>query len=257
MPKNAATVISVCLVVALAGFVLASEPPNRLSADEARSGFVLLFNGRDLDGWSPADGPWEVRDNAICFRDLKSWAGVDMALVCERQVIPGDFDLRFEWREPPAGSEFMPGVFHIGNHRGIRETEVEWTGPLFCSYLAGDRGIELLTNDVSIPLNQARFTSSANPSHDARLPAGQWNIARMTCKGPEFRHWVNGKEVLSRNLSKKEDAHYLTRPNGDSLLKQWLELKQRGFRLQLAVLGRAVAYRSIRVRAIDVDEQIR
>lgn len=57
--------------ILLAGLVLECRPgpwaseQNALSHDEARAGYHLLFNGRDLSGWSGHPNVWFVEDGAI------------------------------------------------------------------------------------------------------------------------------------------------------------------------------------------------
>ena len=62
------------------------------SIDE--TGFVPIFNGRDLEGWNGKPDAWEVRDGAIwCTGQSqeKNW-------LIWRGDQPGDFDLRMEFR---------------------------------------------------------------------------------------------------------------------------------------------------------------
>ena len=63
-----------------------------------QSGFVPLFNGKDLGGWRiPAgdNGHWRVVDGVIDY-DAESEAAGDKALWTEREY--GDFTLRVDWR---------------------------------------------------------------------------------------------------------------------------------------------------------------
>src|SRR5262249_40182787 len=39
--------------------------PNQLSPEEKKEGYVLLFNGRNLDGWDGDPAAWSVEDGAI------------------------------------------------------------------------------------------------------------------------------------------------------------------------------------------------
>ena len=45
--------------------LLAAPPPNRLSPEEKKQGYILLFNGRDLSGWEGDAERWSVQDGAI------------------------------------------------------------------------------------------------------------------------------------------------------------------------------------------------
>ena len=68
---------------------------NELSRVEREAGFVVLFNGHDLDGWR-SNGDWAVRDGAIAFRG-------DCGTLVHRAIVnPDDFELRFEWKLPTA-----------------------------------------------------------------------------------------------------------------------------------------------------------
>ncbi len=50
-----------CCCVSLA----AADEPNRLTAQEKREGWVLLFNGKNLDGWDGDPDLWSVRDGLL------------------------------------------------------------------------------------------------------------------------------------------------------------------------------------------------
>ena len=44
-------------------------PLNQLTESEKAAGWTLLFNGRDLQGWEPHQGQWEVMDGVIISRN--------------------------------------------------------------------------------------------------------------------------------------------------------------------------------------------
>jgi hypothetical protein len=53
------------LVILAASAFAGDNAPNRLSPEEQAEGFVLLFNGKDLNGWKGDEKLWSVSDNAI------------------------------------------------------------------------------------------------------------------------------------------------------------------------------------------------
>jgi hypothetical protein len=55
----------VSLTIALLAGALHAAAPNQLSPEEKKEGFVLLFNGRNLDGWEGDPAVWSVEDGAI------------------------------------------------------------------------------------------------------------------------------------------------------------------------------------------------
>jgi hypothetical protein len=54
------------ILVSAAASMAGAQHPNTISFEEGEEGWMLLFYGRDLDGWSPtADADWQVRDGEI------------------------------------------------------------------------------------------------------------------------------------------------------------------------------------------------
>jgi hypothetical protein len=57
------TIVLLGLLVPLAAS--GAEPMNRLSPQEKREGFILMFNGKNLDGWDGDPAVWSVKDGVI------------------------------------------------------------------------------------------------------------------------------------------------------------------------------------------------
>jgi len=246
---------AVALGACLAGTASANDP-NTLTDEEKRAGFELLFNGRDLRGWEPEmgpwelkDGPWKVEEGAIYFQgDCPGFP----ALACCK-LVPPDFDLRFEWKEAPSSKSGLQGHFIIGTHGAM--TQNGWAGWLFCSYFAGERGINVRAAEVSVPIKFAGVSMSETPRKDAKRPPGKWNTARMVCKGPLFQHWLNGEKIVEIDL-RHGDWLKLENEPGNPLLDQWFKVRTRGFGLAIENTDAPAWFRSIKVRAIPKDEEI-
>ncbi len=259
---------------------LSAAEPNTLTQQEKRQGFQLLFNGKNLDGWGakslatgkPQDGPWPeeiggpqkepwtVKDGAIYFPALYSWPKIRV-LECRNKVVPGDFELRFDWKEAPDVAIPQPlpdgmvlaGHFSIGTYPFGERTEENWTGHLSCGYFAGERDIELVaTEEITIPSKWAPYTTTQSPDKEARRPVGQWNESRMLCRGPLVQHWLNGKKILETDLRDASWTRALK--SGNPLLDHWFKVKKHGYHLTIDPLGETAWFRSIRVRAIPKDE---
>jgi hypothetical protein len=52
-------------ILLLIPVLLGAAPPNQLTPDEKKGGYILLFNGKDLTGWDGDPEMWSVRDGAI------------------------------------------------------------------------------------------------------------------------------------------------------------------------------------------------
>lgn len=231
--------------------------PNTLTDEEKRAGFELLFNGRDLHGWEPArgsskleDGPWKVQDGAIYFQEDS--LGFP-PLACWRKTIPPDFDLRFEWKQASSSAWPFEGHLSIGTSGVVAENT--WTGSFYCAYFAAERFIQLVTMKTSVPIKFGNTCGNMPPSKDARRPAGQWNEARMVCKGPLFQHWLNGEKIIDVDL---RDGRWLIleKESGKPLLDEWFKVKTRGFRLEIGNADAPAWFRNIKVRAVGEDEEI-
>jgi hypothetical protein len=167
----------------MAGSVHADEATTTgLSPEEAKEGFVALFDGKTLDGWQG---------------DVKGYAVEKGTMLCK----PGgnlftrkeyaNFVLRFEFKLPPAGN----------NGVGIRTS------------LKGDAayaGMEIQILDDSDPvykdLQPYQFHGSiygvVPAKRGALKPVGQWNREEIVATGSHIKVTVNGKVIVDADLSK-------------------------------------------------------
>lgn len=203
---------------------LLAEAPNLLSAAEDRAGFELLFDGESLEGWKHS-GNWKV-DEGVLARQ-----GNGGSLVYVTKKIPDSFELRFEWKVAQ------------GSNSGVY-------------YRPGQYEYQILDNAVHVDGKNPR-TSAASiyfcvaPSHDATKPVGEWNEARIVCKGTVVQHWLNGVKVVHLDYAdpKWKDNVELLRLRGGNL-------EARGANLSLQDHGDPVWYRSIKLRELSADDQI-
>jgi hypothetical protein len=216
--------LSVALLLAAMNTPVLAGDSNVLSDTEKRAKFELLFNGRDLDGWTHS-GNWKIKDGAITRE------GRGGSLTYAVKKVPDDFELRFEWKVA-AGSN--SGVY----------------------YRPGQYEYQILDNAVHADGKNPR-TSAASlyfcmaPSHDATAPVGEWNAGRIVCKGSVIQHWLNGEKVIDFDYSDPKWEFNVT------LLRQrGADLNSRGGSLYLQDHGDPVWYRSIRMRTIPADEKI-
>ena len=76
-----------------------------LEQAEERLGFVALSDGTSFDGWKQ-DGNWEINEGALTRVRPRG------QLVNERERVPEDFELRFEWKASKgcnSGVYYRPG----------------------------------------------------------------------------------------------------------------------------------------------------
>jgi len=165
---------------------LAAEP-NALTPEEQEAGFVLLFDGKSLDGWrtfkeKKPRPQWKVADGAIT---LTAGGGGD--LVTEKQY--QDFDFRCEWKIADQGNS---GIIW----RATEEHAYPWvSGPEY----------QILDSFAKPGHKYAHETDKGNiagsfydilPGEESwSKPVGQWNETRILIKGDQVALYLNGHET--------------------------------------------------------------
>ncbi len=195
--------------------------PNTLSPEEKKDGFQLLFDGKTLDGWRQG-GNWTVEDGTL------TRTGKGGSVVYEKATVPDDFELRFEWK---VGEGSNSGVYY-------RPTQNEYQ---ILDNTRHNDGKNPRTSAASVYFCMA-------PSEDATRPVGEWNEARIVCKGTVVQHWLNGKKVIDFDYT---DPAYAF--NVDLLKRRGGDLTARGANLSMQDHGDPVWYRSIRWRELPAD----
>ena len=199
--------VLVCFLLGLAAPVATLGAENQPPA-----GFVTLFNGRDLSGWTVPEGDnghWKVLDDVIDY-DAQSEAKADKSLWTEREF--GDFVLQVDWRikETPYVN---PNVYYIlpdGTHaRDIHGNELKlalpdsdsgifirgsgkyqvniWCWPIGSGEMYGIR------MDAKMP---PELRSAVTPRSQADKPVGEWNHFEITVRGNIVTVMLNGKAVI-------------------------------------------------------------
>lgn len=172
-----ASVFSVCTAVA---------QPTALSEKEIKDGWIVLFDGKSLDGWQKSNGQpfggkgWKV-ENGVLSTDTASGHGGDIVTTKEF----ADFELSLEFKLEP------------GTNSGIKYSLFKNTS-LGCEYQLID---DARHADAKLGINGNRTLSALYdllpPSGKTAKPVGEWNTVRIVKKGSHAEHWLNGKMVLS------------------------------------------------------------
>jgi hypothetical protein len=174
---------TIAIVLLLAGSVRAADAkPARLSAEEAKQGFVSLFDGRTLDGWQG---------------DVKGYAAENGTILCK----PGgnlytakqyaNFVFRFEFKLPPGGN----------NGVGIRT-------PLRNDAAYAGMEIQILDDDHPKYKNLQPYQFHGSiygvvPAKRGSLkPVGQWNREEIIANGSHIKVTLNGAVIVDADLSK-------------------------------------------------------
>jgi hypothetical protein len=130
------------------------------------------------------DASWEVEGDI-----LHALPGTDAVDLISRECF-GDFDLSLHWRLPLGGNS---GVFY----RVSEELDTPWqSGP----------EMQLLDNaghpDGRTPETSCGALYALQAVHDVPpCPPGLFNVARISVRGSQVEHWLNGVRVLCCDLA--------------------------------------------------------
>jgi hypothetical protein len=169
----------------------------------SEAGFVPLFDGTTLEGWTLVDGHGEgygVKDGMIfCAK------GGGGKLLTVREYT--DFVLRFEFRMPKEGAN---------NGIGIR-TPLEGDA----AYVGME--IQILDEAAALSgkwgkLRDAQYHGSIYDVVPARRgamkPAGEWNREEITARGRQITVKLNGQVIVDANLDDVKDPDVLAKHPG-------------------------------------------
>ena len=174
------------LLLALSLPVLSQTLPV-LTAEEKAGGWVLLFDGKSLDGWRPYGKPdgtpvgegWKVEQGLL--RKLPGVKGGD--IISQKQYT--DFELVWEWR---LAKDANNGVKYC-------VTEARPGAPGYEYQMIDD--VSDKWKKLHDKAKTASFYEVLPPAADKPLkPAGEWNTSRILVKGNQVEHGLNGMKVL-------------------------------------------------------------
>ncbi len=190
------------LAAAVLAFGLAAllfPVPAGLLADEAPTGAIALFNGKNFDGWRiyldervkdpPAD-TFTVKDGVIVCKGRPSGY-----LITEKDY--ANYVLTVEWRWPDKGGN--SGVFvHVSGRDKI------WPKGAEAQLMSGQAGDFWLVDGFKLKIDatrqdpdprRARHFFRLGKDEKVEKPVGEWNKYEITCNGDTIKLVINGKTV--------------------------------------------------------------
>lgn len=199
-----------------------------LTCQAAEEGFVSLFDGRTLDGWTlvaKGKGRGYVVENGllVCPKD----GGGN--LLTDREF--SDFIFRFEFRMEPGGN----------NGVGIR-------APLAGDISQSGMEIQILDHDherykgwLKPTQRHGAVYDMIPPIADALKPAGEWNSEEIHAQGRRIRVTLNGKLITDADLDTVKDP---------AVLKKHPGAARTSGRIGFLGHGSLIEFRNIRIKPL-------
>ena len=186
--------IAFALIISLPAF---GQKLNKLSAKEKKSGWVLLFNGKDFTGWRQCNGTdmpknWIIEENAMKVftgEGKKPGQGSNGDIIYAAKKFR-NFELSIDWKTSEMGNS---GIFY--NVREVPGKPVYYAAP----------EVQVLDNekatDNKIASHLAGSLYDMLPADPKTVkPAGQWNNIVISLKDGKVIHIQNGVKVVEYTL---------------------------------------------------------
>lgn len=198
-----------------------------LPAEEKLEGFVPLFNGRDMTGWTGNTNGYYAKDGRMICDPKKAGGNVYTAEEYS------DFTVRFDFKLAPGAN----------NGLGIRAP------------LTGDAayvGMEIQILEDSAPqyknLQPYQFHGSiygvVPAKRDCLKPIGEWNSEEVTAKGRQVTVKVNGKTIVDADIDKASTPQTMDHRDHPGLKRDKGHIGFLGH-------GDYLEFRNIRIKTLD------
>ena len=180
-------------------------------ADGVEDGFVPIFDGETLAGWSGRDDLWTVEDGAIVGRTSdEEPLEVNTFLVCETPRENFELRLKYKIEGGNSGVQYRSAVFDAGQYR-VRGPQADidsspnYTG---IHYSEGARGIVATRGQIVrvTPDGENLLVGTCgDPAYlQEKFVKDGWNEYRIVADGPVMRHFVNG-QLMSEVIDERPD----------------------------------------------------
>ncbi len=185
------------IVAILLGNSAFAQKANQLSKEEKKDGWVLMFNGKNFDGWRQCNGTampanWVIEDDAM---KVVIGEGKNPGQGANGDVVYGNkkyknFELSIDWK---ASKMANSGIFF--NVREVPGKPIYYAAP----------EIQVLDNEdatdnkIDSHLAGSLYDIIAADPKTVH-PAGQWNTIVIKVKDGKVTHTQNGTEVVSYTM---------------------------------------------------------
>jgi hypothetical protein len=172
------------LLLTICGTFACSASHSKLSKQEKKEGFKILFDGTNMDEWT---------GNLECYRLIDGCISVDPSGATEGNLYTkdeyADFVFRFEFQLTPAANNGVTIRAPMEGNNAFNAMEIQI---LDCEHPVY-KNIEPYQHHGSI-------YGVIAAEHGAMKPVGEWNEEEIYANGDHIRITLNGKVILDGNL---------------------------------------------------------
>ncbi len=213
-----------------------------LSAGEKGDGWISLFDGKTLNGWTTlrGDSPkgWIARDGCLHFTASKELRG-GQDIYTEKEY--SDFILELEWKIAPRGNS---GIKYRMNWY-----EKSYLGPEY-QILGETQPKKGKRKDLKGTTGAIYILAGVDPAKQRLKTPGEWNHTRIVASGPRIEHWLNGEKLAGADVSTEE----FKKAVAGSKFRKWPHFAQnKSGRIMLQDHGSKVWFRNLRIKVLPAS----
>lgn len=222
---------------------------NKLSALEASSGWILLFDGKTSTGWrgyNKTEFPkgWEIVDGAFhCIGTGTGEAGSENGGDILYNKKFKNFDLKVEWKISKGGNS---GIFILGQE--VAGWPIWKTAPEMQVLDNDNHPDALLGKDGNRKAGSLYDLIPAKPQN--AKPAGEWNTSEIICFKGTVVFKQNGATVLEFHLWTDDWKKLVKESKFPEMNANWANVAKEGY-IAFQDHGDDVWYRNIKIKLLD------
>lgn len=221
--------ILIALVILLSGIIISygQTTNNMLTDEEKEQGYVLLFNGKNLNGWIGNKTDYIVEEDHIVIYPDRGGNG---NLYTDNEY--ADFIFRFEFKLTPGAN----------NGLGIR-------APSKGDAAYGGMELQIIDNTAEkyAELEPYQYHGSLYGVAPAKRgflkPVGEWNQQEVVVKGTTVKVILNGSAILDTDFQEAIDEGTMDHKEHPGLLREKGHIGFLGH-------GDVVRFRNIRIKEL-------
>ena len=181
------------LLMLLALYPARSADSNRLTDDEQRQGWRLLFDGKSTEGWVEITGKpfpsncWTIEDSSL-KAVVRSNGFQDIRTV----EVFHSFDLQFDWKILKDGNSGVK--YRIQNAEEWTNAEGRQARARGLEYQLADDGNADAASDPRRVAASLYSLIAPSPRIPPRIR--EFNHSRLVVNGNHVEHWLNGVKVV-------------------------------------------------------------
>ncbi len=178
-----------------------------LTAAEAETGFVTIFNGKNLAGWDGNPKLWSAQEGAIVGQTTAQNPAKGNTFLIWTNGVVTDFELRFSYRITPnndkgfanSGVQYRsqvldPANWVVGGYQADMEAGPTYSGILYEERMT--RGIMAARGEKVVwdkdCKKQVTGTVGKSEEIQATIKQDGWNDYVIIAQGNHLQHFING-----------------------------------------------------------------